>query len=142
VLYPDLASALSPLVAGRHAYQMALLLQQVEVPLFLSIIHVLQIQNGFRRGIAGRGKVLPADAENGRRLWAHHIHESIYEVKAFDVAKAYMLASLWTDRSVVHWSDLLHIAVARGAAIPLISFEPEIRAFAEEQGVEVFPAAL
>lgn len=145
MIYPDLDAVLALLLEGTHTSEISGIIRQVALPLHLSLIHKLQIENSLLRSFHG---TIPHAAETARHallLWRQYLEERVFVVSSFDLEWASRQALIWNadyPNQPPRWSLLLHPAIALSAEADFLSFDPALRKIAKAAGLKLIPARL
>src|SRR5687768_3960545 len=114
MIYPDLTMLLSVLLPGEHTEEASKLLRGLEgVPLTLSIVHRLQVENSLLRFFHGSDAQMRAIAKDGLLLWRQYVEEGVFELRSFPLAQAFAQAAAWNAESIQQpprWHLLIHVA--------------------------------
>ncbi len=124
---------------SRLAHETAL---PFRLPLPISDLHILQVENFFRHTALRdpRTKPLMTSAEV---RWRNHLSELVYEIVSIDWCEASRRA-VAANRLSANWPgtplSLLHLGAAQLAtATHLLSFDSRQRALAAEAGLTILP---
>src|SRR5687767_107784 len=100
MIYPDLTVLLSLLVPGEQTQEVSWLLRIPEnVPLTLSIVHRLQVENALLRYLHGSDLRMKAIANDGLLLWRQYVEEGVFELRSFRLTNAFAQAAAWNAES-------------------------------------------
>ena len=76
MIYPDLRVLLSLLMPGDNTQEASNLIREPEhVPLTLSIVHRLQVENALLRYLHGEDQQMAAIAKDGLLLWRQYLEQ-------------------------------------------------------------------
>lgn len=146
MIYPDLAVLLSVLALGEQTQEVSQLLRDSSsVPLTLSIVHRLQVENSLLRHLHGSDGNMKVIAENGLLLWQQYIQEGVFEIRSFPLAEAFAQASAWNAESSVQpprWHLLIHVALAAVENASFMCLDSVLRRRASKAGLALIPAKL
>lgn len=145
MIYPDLDAVLALLLEGTHTSEASRIIREVSLPLHLSLIHKLQIENALLRSFQG---TVPQAAETARHallLWHQYLEERVFVINSFDLEWACRQAVIWNSdypNQPPRWSLLLHPAIALFVEADFLSFDPALRKLAKSAGLKLVPARL
>jgi hypothetical protein len=146
MIYPDLTILLSLLVTGEHTREARDLLRSAEVvPLTLSVVHRLQVENALLRFLHGADPAMRAIARDGLLLWRQYVEEGVFELRSFALEAAFAQATAWNaeaDSQPPRWHLLVHVAVAATEKATFMCLDPLLRKRASKAGLALFPAKL
>jgi hypothetical protein len=146
MIYPDLTALLSLLVAGEYTQEASSLLRNPDhVPLSLSIVHRLQVENALLRYLHGSDAQMRAIAQDGLLLWRRYIEEGVFELDSFPLAEAFAQTAAWnaaSSQQPPRWHHLIHAGVAAVGSASFLSFDPLLRRIASKAGVSLIPVSL
>lgn len=146
MVYPDLTTLLSFLVPGEHRSEARqMLLGPGSVPLTLSIVHRLQVENALIRYFQGQDAEMRTVARHGLLLWRQYIEEGVFELRSFPLAEAFAQAAAWNAESTVQpprWRSFIHVAIAATEKASFMSLDPTLRRKASKAGLAVIPVKL
>lgn len=144
--YPDLTLLLSLLVPGEQTREASALLRDPErVPLTLSIVHRLQVENVLLRYLHGSEVEMRRIAGDGLGLWRHYLEEGVFEIASFSLEEAFSMAAEWnaaSARQPARWQLLIHVALAVVEKASFMSLDPGLRKRASMAGIKVIPAQI
>jgi hypothetical protein len=146
MIYPDLAILLSLLVPGENTAEASSLLRGPDsVPLAISIVHRLQVENSLLRYLHGRDESMRKIANQGLLLWRRYVEEGVFEIRSFPLDLAFAQAAAWNAESIHQppsWQMLAHVALAASAKAQFMSLNPALRNRAAKAGLSLIPARL
>ena len=146
MIYPDLTVVLSLLVPGENSREASQLLREPEsIPLSLSIVHRLQVENALLRYLHGSDGEMRAIAKDGLLLWRRYLEEGVFELRTFAVAEAFAQAAAWNAESTIQparWHLLIHVALAAEQQANFMSLDPMLRKKASKAGLSLVPSRL
>ncbi len=145
MLYPDLAFTLSLLVKGEHRQEACAIVGEAGLPLALSIIHRLQIENAFLRSIRTSSDEKAAIARAGLCAWRAFLDEEVFVIQHFEIESALAQAAAWNAGLPIvppPWGLLLHPAMAATVRATFLSFDPLLRDRAAAEGLKLLPAKI
>lgn len=146
MIYPDLAVLLSVLAPGEHTQEASKLLRGLEgVPVTLSIVHRLQVENSLLRFLHGSDAQMRAVAKDGLLLWRQYVEEGVFELRSFPLAEAFAQATASNAESVhqpPRWHLLIHVALAATEKASFMCLDPVLRKKASKEGLALIPAKL
>jgi hypothetical protein len=146
MIYPDLTVLLSLLLPGEHTHEASNLLRDPErIPLSLSIVHRLQVENVLLRYLHGSDTEMTAIARDALLLWRHYLEEGVFEIRSFPLAEAFVQTTRWNAESVrqpVRWHLLIHVGLAAVERAAFMSLDPMLRNKASSAGIRLIPTKL
>jgi hypothetical protein len=146
MIYPDLTVLLSLLVPGEHSQEASHLLRRPgAIPLTLSIVHRLQVENALLRYFHGSDAQMKAIAKDGLLLWRQYLEEGVFELRSFPLAEAFAQAAAWNAESTSQpprWHLLIHVALAATGHASFMSLDPALRRKASKAGLRLLPTKL
>ena len=146
MIYPDLRILLSLLMLGDHTQEAGNLIRQPEhVPLTLSIVHRLQVENALLRYLHGEDQQMAAIAQDGLLLWRQYLEEGVFLIRSLPLAEAFALATAWNAKSTQQpprWHLLIHAALAVAENASFLSLDPFLRRRAAASGIALIPTRL
>lgn len=146
MIYPDLTALLSLLVPGQHSQEAAALLTKPgSVPLALSIVHRLQVENSLVRFLHGSEEGSRTIARDGLLLWRRYLDEGVFELRSFPLADAFARAAAWNaawSHQPPRWHLMVHVALAAEEGAAFLSLDPILRKKASRAGLTLVPAKL
>lgn len=146
MIYPDLTMLLSVLVPGENTEEASKLLRGFDgVPVTLSIVHRLQVENSLLRFLHGSDAKMRAIAKDGLLLWRQYIEEGVFELRSFPLAEAFAQAAAWNADSVnqpPRWHLLIHVALAATEKASFMCLDPALRKKASKAGLVLVPGKL
>lgn len=146
MIYPDLTLVLSLLVSGEHSQEAGQLLRSPgSIPLCLSIIHRLQVENALLRYLHGSDVRMNAVAKDGMLLWRQYVEEGVFELRPFPLAEGFAQAAAWNAEWATQpprWQLLIHVALAATERASFMSLDPTLRKRASKAGLALVPAKL
>ena len=144
MIYPDLTLVLSLLVSGEHSQEAGQLLRRPDgIPLSLSIVHRLQVENALLRNLHGSNAQMTAVAKDGLLLWCQYVEEGVFELRSFHLAEAFALSATWNAEWTTQpprWHLLVHVALAVTEKASFMSLDPTLRRRASKAGLALIPS--
>lgn len=127
---------------SRLAHETAL---PFRLPLPISDLHILQVENFFRHTVLRDPRTMPLVTSATAR-WRNHLSELVYETAKLDWSMATRRA-VAVNRLSPNWPGtplaLLHLEAAQlASATHLLSFDSRQRALASKAGLSVLPETL
>ena len=139
MIYPDLTALLSLLMPGEHTQEVSNLIRDAErVPLSLSIVHRLQVENALLRYLHGTDEQMAAIARDGLLLWRQYLTEGVFVIRSFPLAEAFARVAAWnaeSRRQPPRWHLLIHVGLAAMGKASFMCFDPALRKRATDAGV-------
>ena len=145
MVYPDLTIVISLLVPGENTGETNNLLRVSEVPLTLTIVHRLQVENSLLRFLHSSDSQIRAMARNGLLLWRQYIEEGVFELRSFPLAEAFAQTTAWNAESThqpPRWHLWIHVAMAAAQEASFMSLDPALRRKAANAGLSLIPERL
>jgi hypothetical protein len=146
MIYPDLTVLLSLLAPGENTREASQLLRDPgSVPLTLSIVHRLQVENSLLRFLHGSDAQMRAIANDGLLLWRQYVEEGVFELRSFPLAEAFAQAAAWNAESIhqpPRWHLWIHVALAAAENASFMSLDPVLRKKASKAGLPLLPRKL
>ena len=146
MIYPDLTVLLSLLAPGEHSQEASHLLRRPgAIPLTLSIVHRLQVENALLRYFRGSDARMAAIAKDGLLLWRQYLEEGVFELRSFPLAEAFAQAAAWNAASATQpprWHLVIHVALAAAEQGSFMSLDPALRKKASRAGLPLIPPRL
>ena len=146
MIYPDLSVLLSLLAPSENSQEASRLLRRPEsVPLTLSIVHRLQVENSLLRYLHGSDAQMSEIANDGLLLWRQYIQEGVFELRSFPLADSFAQAAAWNAESTYQpprWHLLIHVALAATENALFMSLNPALRKKASQAGLSLLPNKL
>jgi hypothetical protein len=146
MIYPDLTMLLSLLVPGENTQEASNLLRQAEnLPLTLSVVHRLQVENALLRYLHGSDANMKALAKDGLLLWRQYLREGVFEIHSFPLPEGFTEAAAWNAESRYQpprWHLLIHVALAASQNAAFMSVDPVLRRRAVGAGLVLIPKKL
>lgn len=146
MIYPDLTVLLSLLAPGEHTHEASHLLRGPDrIPLTLSIVHRLQVENSLLRYLHSSDRKMQTVARDGLLLWRQYLEEGVFELRSFPLPEAFAQAAAWNAESTFQpprWHLLIHVALAAAEKASFMSLDPALRKKASKTGLALIPAKL
>lgn len=146
MIYPDLTVLLSLLATGENSQEASTLLRaHSAVPITLSIVHRLQVENALLRYLHGSDERMKAIAKDGLLLWRQYLMEGVFEVRSFPLEEAFARTAAWNAESNLQpprWHLWIHVALAVTASASFMCLDPALRKKASSSGLTLIPARL
>ena len=143
--YLDAGFLLTLLVQTSGSPDAIRLLQQVEGPARLNLLHSLQAESLFATLRQSENPRKRAAGERAVQVWHHYFAEGILQLTPANWNSAFQAAIVWTRdlAGPVLPLLMLHPALAAVAeATHFLSFDPRSRSVAEAAGLKVLPERL
>jgi hypothetical protein len=146
MIYPDLRVLLSLLMPGDNTQEASNLIREpAHVPLTLSIVHRLQVENALLRFLHGEDQQMAAIAKDGLLLWRQYLEEGVFLIRSLPLAEAFARATAWNAESTQQpprWHLLIHVGLALAEKASFLSLDPLLRKRASASGIALIPARL
>ena len=146
MVYPDLTFLLNLLAKGEHSEEAGTLLRDAEtLPLTLSIVHRVQVENSLVRFLYSSEPKVRATARDSLLVWQQYLHEEVFTLREFDLSAAFAQSAAWNAASELQpprWQLSIHVAIAATAGATFASFEPTLRHKASQNGLTLLPPNL
>jgi len=81
----------------------------------------------------------------GIQVWRQHLDEEVFVIVPFDLEAAFAKATAWNaacQHQPPGWGLLLHVGVAAISGATFMSFNPELRKQAADEGLPILPPVL
>lgn len=146
MIYPDLTVLLSLLAPGENTQEASDLLRSPEcIPLTLSIVHRLQVENALLRYLHGADAQMSGIAKDGLLLWRQYLQEGVFELRSLPLPEAFAQAAAWNAETAYQpprWHLLIHVALAATERAIFMSLDPALRKKATTAGLSLYPTKL
>lgn len=146
MIYPDLTVLLSLLMPGAHSQEASNLVRHPgRMPLSLSIVHRLQVENALLRHLHAADMAMAAIARDGLLLWRQYLGEGVFEIRSFALADGFAQAAAWNvefPHQPPRWHLLIHVALAAVERASFMSLDPVLRQKASMAGLPLIPDRL
>jgi hypothetical protein len=146
MIYPDLTVLLSLLVPGDQTEEASQLVRSPErIPLTLSIVHRLQVENSLLRYLHGPDARMSEIAREGLQLWQRYLAEGVFEIHDFRLSEAFAHTAAWNAEAAQQpprWHLLIHVGLAATESASFMCLDPALRKRAKGAGVSLIPIKL